>query len=488
MSLFDAGKASAAITLADLLMIENTPELLALRCSRTDIPVWPILRIAFLRQIMGDMLFGSGTTAPPLERSSWRASGILARAILQDATSIFRRKLRSDMLIHTDAIGDEVRGGRWFNRYADPFGDLPSGQAVVLTDMFAWQWHQPRHNKRVFHHAPIQIGAALAARLPGNGASTKLAEAVTALACERADALLGWDMGAPRRAAFVAWAARKIGGLSFRYDAYRRLLDRVQPRLLLGLAGCYGAHAPLIAAARDRDVVTAEFQHGAISAGHDAYNFAPAVFTDEGYRRTLPQYLLTYGEWWNAQIHAPVECVTIGYPMRAEKVARMGVPGKDRRTVLVLADGIEFDLYVDLAHTLARAVAGTGLEVVLRPHPLERRSVVERYGQQVGEIRLDLVHDIYASFSTTHTIVSEVSTGLFEAVGLVDRIVLLNTVKARFAYPAHPFDTADTMQDVIDLISGEIPPSPAVAAHAVWAPEWSERYAWFLAEKVGISK
>lgn len=486
MSLFDTDQSAPSITLANLLAIEDTAELLALRCPHTGIPVWVAIRTAFFRQIMADILFATGSIDPPAQRLSWQTVRSLGRAAAHNTGAVLRRRLRSDIIINTEAIGDELRAGRWFNRYVDPFGDLPSGQAVVLMDLFEWQWHTPRHNKRVFYHAPIQTGAILAAKLSSGTTAARLAEAVTALACDRAKALLDWDVGGARRAVFVRWAARKIAGLPFRYRAYRRLMQRVQPRLLLGSSGCYGIHAPLIAAARDLGIITAEYQHGAIFSGHDAYNFAPAVFASEAYRRTLPQYLLTYGTWWSAQVSAPVECIAIGNPARAAKLDRMKLLGTGQRTVLVLGDGIEFDLYLELARTIARAVEGFGFEVSLRPHPLERSSVLERYGESVDGVHIDVAPDVYTSFANAHTVVSEMSTGLFEAVGLVARIILLNTAKARFACPEHPFAVANSAQEAIDLICGRIPPTPMVDERELWAPNWQENYQSFLTHKIGI--
>jgi hypothetical protein len=485
MSLFDTGARGTAITLTQLLGVEDSPGLLALTCPRTSIPVWSVLRIAFLREIMGDLLFASGTLAPPSQSRYVKAAAVLGRTVLHNARVAAGDHLRADVLINSDSIGDTLREGRWFNRHADPFGDLPMAQAVVLSDLHEWQIHMPRHNERVFYHAPVQVAAALIGRMP-NRAAQDLAKAATAIVCDRAREILDWQMPEHRRRAFECWAASKVAGLPFRYNAYRRLLHRVRPKLILVLAGCYGAHAPLIAAAHDARIMTGEFQHGSISAGHDAYNFAPSIFASEAYRRTLPRYLLTYGSWWSSQVTAPVECVVVGNPIRSQKMAAIPPPDAHRRQILVLSDGIEFDLYLELAQSIAKAVTGRGLEVVLRPHPLERDSVTHRYLERVGDVKIDVTPDIYQSFASAHTVVSEVSTGLFEAVGLVNRIVLLDTAKARFAYPDPPFVAANSIDDVIEQICGLAPPVPRIDAASLWAPDWPENYAWFLRHKAGI--
>lgn len=486
MSLFDAGPIETGLTLADLLAIEDTAELLAPCCPDTGIPVWPNIRAAFLRQVMADRLFASGSIDPPAERRSLRAAGVFARTLVHNELAASRDSLRSDVLMNTEAIGDELRNGLWFNRYVDPFGDLPSGQAVVMTELFNWQWRTPRHNERIVYHTPIQAGAVLAGRLFVGAHVRRLATQAVDLACARAKALIGWEMDEARGAAFRNWTARKIAGLPFRYRAYRRLMRKVRPKLLLGSSHCYGIHAPLVAAARDLDIVVAEYQHGAISAGHDAYNFAPQIFASDAYRRTLPQYLLTYGSWWSAQVRAPVECVEIGYPARDDKLRQRVQTESSVKTILVLGDGIEFDLYLDLARAIAHAMAGQGFEVALRPHPMERAAAVERYGLLVDSVRIDVTPDIYASFRNAHTVVSEMSTGLFEAVGLVRCIIMLDTAKARFAFPQHPFTTASSIGEAIDIIRRDGAAISVATATELWAPDWRENYRTFLTAKTEI--
>lgn len=486
MSFFDK-KPGCKVALADLLEIENSTSLLEPCCPDTGIPVWPLVRVAFLRLIMADLLFGSGVMEPPMQPRSLRAISVLGRSALHNLISRRGFGMHGEVVVSTNTIRDERREGRWYNRYADPLIDAAPGSAVALTDIYDWRWNMPRHHDRILYHTPIQVAAALKGRFASRRIRM-IAEAVVAMASERAHALLGWEIGSTRRAAFTTWAAAKLAAVPLRYGAYQRLLHRARPRLLLSLAACYGPQAPLIAAARDLDIVTAEFQHGSISSGHDAYNFAPSVIRSEAYRRTLPQYLLTYGAWWSAQISAPVERIEIGYPARAEKLAGVHAATEERRTVLILSDGIEFDLYLDLARTVASAVAGAGLGVALRPHPLERRVVLERYGGRIDDILIDAAPDIYTSFASAHTVISELSTGLFEAVGVVDRIVLLDTAKARFAYPTHPFAAATSIAQVIEWLSGSFPATPAIEEHELWAPEWRRNYEWFLANKVGIGR
>lgn len=484
MSLFTSSAADS-IGFDDVVRVEDTPEILEFRCAGTGMLIWPNVRLIFFRTIMGDLLYSSGSLELPVSRDPRQAVGALARAIASNARAAINNGMRSDLFFNTEAIGDEWTGMEWYNRYVDPFVDVAGGEGTILLDMFEWNWREPRHNKQNYYHAPIQALSSLHARRPSATARAQAA-AMVALLAQRAKDLLGWEMGEAQRGTVTTKFAAKIATLPFRYRAYRKLLKRVRPKVLVGSSGCYGIHAPLLMAAHDLGIVTAEYQHGAISEGHDAYNFADTILESEDYRRILPQYLLTYGDWWGQHVGAPVEKVSIGYPARAFKLAdRDSQPGK-RNQILLLSDGVEFELYLDLARAIAAAVAGRGLEVVVRPHPNERSAVIAAYGGGVDGVSFDTSPDIYSAFLSAHSVISEVSTGLFEAVGLVERIVLIDSAKARFCYPDHPYAVARSVAEVVDIVTSADRGRPSVDADQLWAPDWRGNFCSFLSDKAGI--
>ena len=113
------------------------------------------------------------------------------------------------------------------------------------------------------------------------------------------------------------FCARQVAGYPLKRKWQMSWLERVKPRLLLVEEGCYGHMAVFNATAREYGVGVAEFQHGLVTGGHDVYNVAPALEQSEAYRRTLPDYFLGYGAWWNRQFNTPTRKVVIGNPHRA---------------------------------------------------------------------------------------------------------------------------------------------------------------------------
>jgi hypothetical protein len=468
-------------TLPDLLFVEDDPALLLFSCEHTGVLLWPLVRTLFLRMVLSDLLYGTSLSAVS-GKSLASADGM--RTLLKSTAHNCLRRPRSaaEICLMATALGHQHKDGKIFNRLCDHFALSMPQRSVVLEDQHDWRWPFPRHFDRVLFHSPIVVQSALAGRLLVREAHRRRAEALIDLVCSRARGRLGWEPDAGRRALLVNVLARKLPQVPFGFERYRRLFSRLGTRLLLKEDGCFGSSAVAIAAARSLGIVTAEYQHGAVSAGHDAYNVAPTLASSVAYRATLPEYFLAYGEWWNEQMSVPVRKVAVGNPHRSEQLSARRATGCSAKTdILVLGDGVETALYLDLVARLQPVAERLGLRLVFRPHPMERRVFADRPAPN-GFV-LDVDSDIYGSLERAYAVISEVSTGLFEAVGLAERVLMWDTPKARFAFPTHPFQTFTTLEELQDILSrpteGQLDPR---TVERTWAPEWKANYRRFVDE------
>jgi len=473
-------------TLHDMLVIENDPAVLGFRCAVTDLPLWPQIRVALLRMMMSDLLYGVQLTGRSNTTPSRpRAIGTLTRSVLRNTVQRWRGQERARICITCDGVADQMVQGRWFNRLTDYFIDSRPDESLAIADHFEWRWPFPRRHERVLLHAPWQAMNAMRGRLSVHASHERRAQELVELICERAFSHLRWSLDSARKAQLATMLARKTASMPWQFDAYAALLRRIRPAVLMVGGGCYGPAGSLIAAAKTLGINTAEYQHGSVSAGHDAYNFAPVIRESENYRRTLPDHFLGYGAWWNEQINAPVRKWAIGNPHRTARMQALAPVATSPNDLLVLSDGIEFDLYLNLARELRAAATRMDLRVILRPHPLERTRALALTSAETGGVCIDQNADLYASLRTAHAVVSEVSTGLFEAVGITERIFVWDTPKARFGHPKHPFQVFHSTSHLLELLSqdkgGRLP--RIVATEAIWADDWSNRYSQFLAEQ-----
>lgn len=197
-----------------------------------------------------------------------------------------------------------------------------------------------------------------------------------------------------------------------------RLLDRLQPRIVFMEDASYGSRANLIAMMKDRNITVVEPQHGWIGSSHGAYNFGAAMSKPE-LKRTLPDVLMTFGEFWSSHIRHPATVVAIGKP-HLEAMAREAPPFDSRKQEVLVVSSVA-DPSEMAAFTLAvRDALPPGWRVRFRPHPSERASLRERYPTLDGAdgVGFDENSDVYESLKTARGVVGVASTVLYEALAM----------------------------------------------------------------------
>lgn len=465
-----------SIRMSDVLGVEDDAALLAPICPHSGIPLWALLRTAFLRQLLSTLIYNSAPIGiAPTRPSRGAMLRTLARSV---ARNVLTTGMRGDICFMTTSLGLISRDGRQFDRLTGHFVDCTPQRAFAWEDQYDWRWIQDRAFERVRFHAPLQMAGAMAGRLKARSTGQEQARALVDAASRRARDLLGLTLDDATLAGLAASLARRAASVPYLFDAYTRELRRRRVRLLFKEDGCYGSSAIVLAAANASGIVTAEFQHGALSRAHDAYNVAPALVDSPAYRATLPQHFLGYGQWWNDQMNVPLRKHAVGNPHREETLRARGTSDAARETLLVLGDGIETDRYLDFVREVAPAARARGLRTVFRPHPLERPRLAH---VAVDGFTTDTRSDIYDAFSEAAIVVSEISTGLFEAIGLVDHIVIWNTPKAVFNFPEHPFQAVDDAGQLAEALRSDgLRRIGQDQAHDVWAPSWRTNYLAFL--------
>ena len=473
-----SSRAVRELTLHELLIVEDDSAILDFRCNQTGILFWPLVRLVFLRMMLSDLVYGvklTGKTSTTVH--GFHAVSTLLRSLTHNAQIRVTGRNRANVCVMSDGVANLWNGKHWFNRLTDHFVSAIPSDTLLIEDHFEWRWPFPRCHDRVMLHAPLQAFNTIEGRIRVRQHHRQRAHQLVSILTRRAESYLQWSPGAERFAFLVEMLARKTASLPSQYTNYLALLSNIQPRLLLVGGACYGPSASLIVAAKSLGIVTAEYQHGAVSGGHDAYNFATVIRDSQDYQRTLPDYFLGYGSWWNDQINAPVKKLAIGNPHRAAKIEEGKLQQSLKLDILILSDGIRFGRYLDLANKVYKAVKDKNFRIVLRPHPLERTKVSAQSTSISDGIIIDENAELYTSLRTAHVVISEVSTGLFEAVGVTNKIFIWNTSRSRFAFPALPFQNFDTSDSLIELLEQENAGYvDSAIADSIWSSNWRDNY------------
>jgi hypothetical protein len=460
-------------TLGDYLRLEDDAAFVEASCPSTGILAWPAIRQDVLRTLIGDRLYSTASPAGVGPRRSLTRT--VPAALGATVWNAAHPAPRADVLLLATGAGLVHVDGRLRNRLVDDFAGLLGARAWTVEAAFpGLRSMRARSNRRVGSLIVDRARIALASRVVSRRAQRRVIAELLEVVDTRGRDLLGWELGDERRAALIERGASRLAAYPMKARLYTRIFRQIKPRLALVEEGCYGHMAVFSVVARDHDVRVAEFQHGMVTQGHDAYNVAPILAQSDAYRRTQPHAFLGYGAWWLDQISAPIhERIAIGNPHRST-VLRHWTPRSGRRNILILGDGVETEAHITFAAEVARFAAGSS-QVVFRPHPLEAHRVQVR---GLG-VALDRESDLYASLANAQAVVAESSTALFEAVGLVPRVFAWDTPKSRFYLGSHPFESALEPADLVGRLA-EPRPSDALAGASLWADDWESRFREFL--------
>lgn len=475
-------KPSKSLTI--LLLVENDPELIEFQCNVTGLPIWPLIRTQVLRTIMSDWLYNSKATAS----SSINFINFAKNAMISSLHNMnYRIDPQRNILIQNTGLGNYKRDRLVHDRFADYFIKALPFNSLVYQDKPKESISQKYSFDPVLHKSPRNILNKIYSKLMINDTHKKLAHMVVNRVKENASVKLGYEFDEKKIETLINSLAGYLAALPYAVYGYADWFSKHKFKLLLKEDACYGGSGIyIIHAARLNGIVVAEYQHGAISKGHDGYNVSDELVSSSLFRKVLPDYLLTYGKWWSAQTNMPINKIAIGNPHLTEMIGATSIGLIKKNQLLVLGDGIETELYLELASKVFRIIGGKGMNVVFRPHPFERERI-KSFALPSG-VQLDSNTDIYSSLKQSRVVISELSTGLFEAVGLVDQILLWKTDKSMFAFPEIPFVSFSSIDELESLLNDKSlfdEVYKTIPSHELWEPNWRQNYLSFVEGVVG---
>lgn len=473
-------------SLSILLQIEDDNDLIGLTCPATGLPVWPLIRVPVLRTIMSDWLFKS-TSLSSLGQNVNFAKLARYAAISAIHNLGYEANPQRNILIQSTGLGNYSRDGLVYDRLVGHFTEALPAQTVVYQDKPKNSFQDKYSFNPILHKSPRNIINKLYSKLFINSSHRSLARRVIDRAVENALVRFDYKFASDRVLSLSNSLANHLAVLPYASETYASWFSKHGFKLLLKEDACYGGSAiSIIHAARLCGMVVAEYQHGAISKGHDGYNVADVLATSNSFKTVLPDYLLTYGNWWSSQTNMPIQKIAIGNPHLTETLRSIGSVSHNMNQILILGDGIETNLYLNLASEVLDMVGVKGMQVVFRPHPFEREKVKSMLLPK--GVQLDTHSDIYTSLNESCVVISELSTGLFEAVGLVEKVLLWETDKSRFAFPEIPFMSFSTMDELESILNDKHSvekESSTVPTNELWEPNWKQNYLRFVEGVVG---
>ncbi len=467
-----------------LIALENDPpQALFARLPGTDLPLWPLLRWPVARAMAikeleavnvpvrltrAQLVLRAVDAALPHRHSSRRvprhrpALFVVPGARMATSGSGTKDQLVGD---HAAALGDG---------------------AVVVRDVPLPPWTPGKARPDLTRTLSLDdavLRSELAARFrPPSPAALGETRRLATEIIDRLDYPLEAD---ERRSAIRALLIR-FRRLTVMRSAYDRILEKVEPRILFVQGASYGDRMPLLVAAHRRGIHVAEHQHGFIGPSHGAYNFGAAMSEGE-LRQSLPDTLLTFGEFWNRQITAPFETVAVGKPT-LNGLRDAAEPWDRRERLVIMVAGVyEYDKTAAAALRVRTALPPSW-RMLFRAHPSERATFAERYPTVAAHdgIDVDREPDAVRSLSRARAVVGVASTTLYEALALGCQVIVRDNPRFtdlyidRSVFPLVVEDGDELSRVVSDMAAGATPALLRAEIDEIWAPDSIERFLAFV--------
>lgn len=461
-------------TIRALLALEDSSaDMLFKRAPDSEAYLWPLTRWPIASALASAHLNVTPHIRAHRRLSPFSYLKLVAREVLPSPKSADRIKAPIEHLFMVSGVTrvSEPRGaGNWLS---DAFAQSLGTRAAVIQesefDLLTPRVDRPTY-PRTWTRAPVatRVGRAARANPPSADAREQVLRFLSDIYARLEDML-------PKQLhdGITQEVLGRVARLRYVDAEFNDLLDRARPKRIYMEDASYGHYSSLIRIAHKRGIEVAELQHGWIGPSHAAYNYSRAWF-DSPLTSSLPDTLLTFGDYWGEQLRFPGRLAAVGKP-HLEQAAKSALPyPKRQHRVLVVSSVYELERLTE-ATLLLRRLLPDSWEVALRPHPTERADAESLFAEAlVNGVTIDNELDVNVSVASSRAVVGLVSTVLFEALPLGVHIGVIESDLAAFYADAKVFprrlDTQNSYADFIRTLTSGHSPNMETAG-SIWQPE-----------------
>lgn len=201
--------------------------------------------------------------------------------------------------------------GYWWDLYCDPIHEGTELDAVHMEEPHLVSHRTPakteglRYLELIEYSGTLQRGLGIRSPTLSDEVISQLREAETEIQ-QRFDATVD----------LVAEAKESAHTRKATLPMYERLLDRIDPSVVVLVVSYY--KETLVEACKRKGIPVVELQHGVIYDYHYGYSFPEGVT-----KEAFPDYLFTFGEFWNENVRFPLpddRIIPVGHPYLEQRI------------------------------------------------------------------------------------------------------------------------------------------------------------------------
>lgn len=459
-------------TLKDSLVIENNSEIFDFRFEFDNILMWPFIRFElhwipiFKEYKLIDI---------PREREKLTLL-YLKNTLINNP---YRLKTRYDILMFCSGITNVKREDKYFNRLSDYLAFMYKDKTLLIEDSVRRRiYYTPRVFPNVCYHDFIPLVGYIKSRFvkPGEKDIITIKRLVKFLEQNFPYKLDQANLNTIESALLYESKRLKI----YHY-LYHKLFDKFNPKLIFLEDAGYGGRSYILKWAKARNIITIEPQHGLVYKNHMAYNYGEAILNSDTYKEYLPDYFLTYGQYWNELINLPVKKITIGNPFYCEHIKKISSTNQSKtktKILIIFSGGLIPEMKKITLEFISMPDAGK-YDISFRPHPCELPTIKDKYSDLLKTIKIDTEQNAYLSLLNTDFVAGEPSTVLAEATGICKSVFVIDHPITDLYFPKGMFKRFSNARELTNLILTHNQ-SNGINKDYLWESNWEDNYKNFI--------
>lgn len=462
--------------LEKLLEIERDEKILEYRFSFDNFLMWPIIRWSLFSQAINDY-------EEPIIKSTPKIS-----QLLKYATNVFMKYpyfvKNTDIILFGATVSNVLIEGQYFNRIHDYYNFVFPDNTIFFELPNNFKYRKPRAFKNTYYHDYIRIMPILMSKLNKNIGLEQMRTINTFVDYLKTnfDKQVENSFYENIKTQLIKEEKR----LKYRKRYFLKLLDKIKPKVLFLNCAHYGGESYIIKWAKERGIITAEFQHGVVSKMHPAYNYGDGILNSEEYRKYTPDYFLTYGEYWNKQIKIPGKTYVVGNPHFHESIKRYKDIKEEKNTILIVSQWTLTKEFVEIAKYLASEFKEKKIIFKMHPGEMKNYNLIKPL-EVFRNIEVQKDGDIYELLAKYESIVACYSTTVFEALAFNKRIYILDNSYSKNYIPKEIGIRFKNFTDLRDLIKNKVKNENEQDIEYYFNSNWKENYKKFIEQEIGIT-
>lgn len=404
---------------------------------RNGIPIWPLVRIKIMMEAIS---IKDGLSLPSVS-GRFDGLGSLMRFIWLSFSHMHFFVGKNKLLVFSSNVVNMLHGGKYINRLYDVLKLDYGNEVVIFEDPYNKSYRRPR-TVSVRYTASIKLLILIRVLFQKKATKEELCAINTFLELLRNYPVKLDDnflMGLQRQ------MIKNIRYFAAMYSFYISFFKRTEPRIIIKEDASYGSsHYIFVKAAHMCGVEVVEMQHGLVYKNHPAYNF-PLEKNKYFFQDGLPDYLLTFGKYWNDNIRTPAKKVIIGM----DYLSKMAKQDLRNETIdmLVISDGTMPDFYKKLCTVLSCEFPDR--KITLKIHPEEMMVLYERYGSLFELIDIKTVEPVYELLRRAKVVIGCQSTVMVEALAYGVTPLVYKNISSETAYSNIAFNFYIDFNDLV---------------------------------------